>query len=85
MDTISVIASVVAAIASLLTLRYTVRMSKGNIRRRIEKKERQISDINNQLIDKFGINDNGTGRPMTALDWRKRELQTEIEELRKEL
>ena len=82
---IGTIASVVAAIAAILTLRYTVRMSKGNIRRRIEKKQRQIQDIDNQLVRKYGIYHTGQGRALTSLDVKKGQLMSEIHELEKEL
>lgn len=85
MQNIGNIASLVAAFASLITLWYTIRMSKGNVRRRIEKKHRQISDIHNQLCKRYGINDNGFGRPQTSLDRKKSQLYAEIEELEKEL
>lgn len=38
METVGIIASLVAAFASLMTLWYTIRMSRGNVRRRIERK-----------------------------------------------
>ena len=85
METVSIIASLVAAFASLITLWYTIRMSKGNVIRRIEKKHRQIGDINNQLCKRYGINDNGFGRPQTSLDRKKSQLFAEIKELEKEL
>ena len=85
METVSIIASLVAAFASLITLWYTIRMSKGNVRRRIEKKHRQIGDIHNQLCKRYGINDNGFGRPRTSLDRKKSQLFAEIKELEKEL
>ena len=50
MDNIGTIASVVAAVGTIMSIWYNKRMSKGSIRRRIAKKERQISDIDNELI-----------------------------------
>ena len=85
MELIGVVASVIAAFAALITLWYTVRMSKGNVRRRIEKKKRQISDIQNQLCGRYGINDNGFGRPQTSLDRKRLQLWAEIQDLEKEL
>ena len=84
-NTIGTIASVVAAIAAILTLRYTVRMSKGNIRRRIEKKQRQIQDIDNRLVKKYGIYHTIRGRALTSLDAKKAQLLSDIHELEKEL
>ena len=85
LGTIASIASIIAAIAAVATFRYTKRNSRGNIRRRIAAKEREISMIDNQLVNIFGLNDNGTGRAMTSLDYKKAKLQAEIEDLRLEL
>ena len=82
---IASIASIIAAIAAVATFRYTKRNSRGNIRRRIAAKERQISDIQNQIYRRYGLNDNGTGRALSPLDMKKRKLQEEIEDLRLEL
>ena len=82
---IASIASIIAAIAAVATFRYTKQMSRGNIKRRIAAKERQIRDIQNLIYDRYGINDNGTGRAMSDLDFMKAKLQEEIEDLRLEL
>lgn len=82
---IASVASIIAAIAAVATFRYTKQMSRGNIRRRIAAKEREISRIDVQLANIFGLNDNGTGRAMTSLDYKKEKLQREIEDLRLEL
>ena len=82
---IASIASIIAAIAAVATFRYTKQMSRGNIKRRIAAKERQISAINNQLASIYGLNDNGRGRALSPLDMKKRKLQEEIEDLRLEL
>ena len=82
---IASIASIIAAIAAVATFRYTKQMSRGNIKRRIAAKERQISDIQNQIYRRYGLNDNGTGRALSPLDMKKRKLQEEIEDLRLEL
>ena len=82
---IASVASIIAAVAAVATFRYTKQMSRGNIRRRIAAKEREISRIDVQLANIFGLNDNGTGRAMTSLDYKKAKLQAEIEDLRLEL
>ena len=79
---IASVASIIAAIAAVATLRYTKRNSRGNIRRRIAAKERQISDIQNQIYRRYGLHDNGTGRALSPLDMKKMKLQEEIEDLR---
>lgn len=85
MKDIGTIASVVAAIGTIISIWYNKRMSKGSIRRRIARKERKIYDIQNQIYRIYGLNDNGTGRALTYLDIKKRKLQEEIEDLRLEL
>lgn len=84
MNTLGIIASVIATIFAIMTYLHTVRMSKGNIRSRIEKKQKQINEINTQLFRVFRT-DSTYGRPMTSLDLKKKKLQHEIEELKKEL
>ena len=85
MEFVGIIASVVAAIASIIALLYSVRMSKGNIRRRIEKKKQQINVIEYKLRARYGMNDCGKGRPLSSLDKKKAKLLSEIHELEKEL
>lgn len=79
------VASIIAAVAGVVTYKFTKKMSRGNIRRQIAAKERQIMEIDNQLVRKFGIYDTGRGRALTALDMKKEKLQEEIEDLRLEL
>ena len=78
-------ASIIAAIFGVKSYKYAKKMSGGNIRRQIAAKERQIREIDNQLVRKFGIYDTGRGRALTALDMKKEKLQEEIEDLRLEL
>ena len=92
MERIGIIVSVVGAVASIIaavfgvkSYKYAKKMSRGNIRRQIAAKERQIMEIDNQLVRKFGIYDTGRGRALTALDMKKEKLQEEIEDLRLEL
>ena len=85
MEFVGIIASVVAAIASIIALWYSMRMSKGNIRRRIEKKKQQINEIEYKLRARYGMNDCGKGRPLSSLDKKKSKLLSEIHELEKEL
>lgn len=84
MEIIGIIASVVAAIAAIATLWFSIRSSKGNILNRIDKKEQQIREINNALIQKYGLHD-GRFRAMTPLDAKRNRLQTEIDELKRKL
>ena len=82
---VGAVASIIAAVAGVVTYKFTKRMSKGNIRRRIAAKERQISDIQNQIYRTYGLNDNGTGRAWGPLDYKKAQLKAELEDLRLEL
>ena len=82
---VGAVASIIAAIFGVKSYKYAKKMSRGNIRRQIAAKERQIREIDNQLVRKFGIYDTGRGRALTALDRKKEKLQAEIEDLRLEL
>ncbi len=83
MEYIGVIASVIAAIAAVLTLFATVSNTKANIYKRINHKERQISEIENRLCRKYGLSRMHT--VMTPLDKKKEKLQVEIDELQRRL
>ena len=78
-------ASIIAAIFGVKSYKYAKKMSRGNIRRQIAAKERQISDIQNQIYRRYGLRDNGTGRALSDLDYKIAKLQAEIEDLRLEL
>ena len=82
---VAAVASIIAAKVSISSFRYTKQMSKGNIRRQIAAKEKQIREIDFKLKGKFGVNDNGRGRALTSLDMKVEQLQREIEDLRLEL
>ena len=84
METIGVIASVVAALAAVITLVFTVRNNKGNILKRIDKKEEQIRKLDYQLLLRFGINRSSIG-PVTPIDKKIGRLQEEISELKRRL
>lgn len=62
MELLGIILSAIAAIAAVATLWFSVRTSKGNIHKRIKRKEEQIREIDNKLIPKYGLN-RGTGGP----------------------
>ena len=84
MELLGIILSAIAAIAAVATLWFSVRTSKGNIHKRIKRKEKQIREIDNKLIHKYGLN-RGTGGPITSLDEKRVRLQQEINELRLKL
>ena len=84
MEQIGIIASVIAAFAAIATLWFSVRTSKGNILRRIDRKEQQMREIEHQLTLRYGLN-RGSGGPITPLDEKRRRLQKEIIELKRKL
>ncbi len=84
MEMIGIISSVVAAIAALATLWFSVRTSKGSMLKRMDKKEAQIRRIDDQQIRMYGLN----GRfpnVITLLDEKRRKLQYEIDKLKRTL
>ena len=84
MEMIGIISSVVAAIAALATLWFSVRTSKGSMLKRMDKKEAQIRRIDAQQIRMYGLN----GRfpnVITPLDEKRRQLQYEIDKLKRTL
>lgn len=84
MELVGIITSIIAAIAAIIALWYTIGASKGSILKRIDRKERQIQDIDNQLVRRYGLN-RGSGGFITPLDEKKAKLQAEIAELRRRL
>ena len=81
---IGIIASVIAAIAAVATLWFSIRSSKGNILKRIEEKKRQIRSIEEAQIRLYGLN-GGRVRAMTPMDVKRNRLQNEIAELERKL
>lgn len=86
MNDIGTIASIIAAITgivAMITGIIAIRNSKGNVIKRIERKQRQIQEIDNQFYRVFGLNANPS---MHSPTWeKKRKLEKEIEELRKRI
>lgn len=83
MDNIGTIASVIAAIATTITLFFTIRNSKGNIVKRIERKREQIRDLETQVCRIYGINVNA--RTISPWGWKISKLERQIEELEKRI
>ena len=83
MNEIGIIASVIAAIAAIITLVFTIRNSKGNVIKRIEKKKRKIQDLDFQFSKTYGLNANMSMHYPTSM--KKRKLEEEIEDLRKKI
>lgn len=79
MNTIGVIASVIAAITGVIAVLNT----KGCIIKRIERKERQLQRLNNQFAKTHGLNANMYQDYDTQV--KKERLERSIIELRKRL
>ena len=87
MEKINVIISIIAAIAAVVSavLSYnTLRYSKRNILKKLDKKQQQLSDINIEIAKRYGLNYSPRG-PINSLETKKRELQSEIENIQKML
>jgi hypothetical protein len=86
MNDIGTIASIIAAITgivAMITGIIAIRNSKGNVIKRIERKQNQIHEIENQFYRSYGLNANMSMHyPISA---KKRKLEEEIEELRKKI
>ena len=81
---IGIVASVIAAIAAIAALWFSVRTSKGNILRRIDKIEAQIQRIDDRQIRMYGLNGHPKGI-VTALDIKREKLQSEVAKLKRKL
>lgn len=81
METVGMIASLVAAFAAVATLVFTVRTSKWSIRRRIERKQSRRHDIDN-FDFLYKRQQPFAQSPYMEEKWK---LQEEIEELHKDL
>lgn len=82
MDSIGIIASVIAAIATIITLVFSIRNSKGNITKRIEQKEREIHEIEHQFTKTYGLFADIRRHPSSS---RIDKLQDQINELKKRI
>lgn len=81
---IGTIASIIAAVVAYMTLRLTVRNSKGYILKQIDKKKKRIREIDIRLVKAYGLN-RGRCHPITPLDEQKEKLEAEINELQRKL
>ena len=52
---IGTIASIIAAVVAYITLRFTVRNSKGYILKQIDKKKKQISEIDIRIVNALSL------------------------------
>lgn len=83
MNYISIIASVIAALAAVITLIFTIQNSKGNVIKRIERKQRAIQDLEQRFCRTYGLNDDM--RRHYNIQVKKEKLEAEIYELEKKI
>ena len=83
MNEIGIIASVIAAIAAIITLIFTIRNSKGNVIKRIERKQAKIHNLEQWFCRTYGLNDDM--RRHYDIQMKKDNLEAEINELRKKI
>lgn len=83
MEEIGTIASVIAAIATIATLIFSIRTSKGYILKKIDRKELQIMRINRTLsIQRRQME---IGVPISPLEKKRDKLENEVNELKRKL
>lgn len=85
MDIVVLVCSIIAAVtgvASLIVAILTRKDGKRNLLKQIEKKERNINEIDNYLFRKFGASYSGRG-PINTLEDKKRQLKSEADYLKK--
>lgn len=86
MDSIGTIASIIAAITGIIatiTGIIGIRNSKGNVIKRIERKQDQIQEIQNQFYRRYGLNVNIEQHYPTYRKIQK--IQSDIQELQKKI
>lgn len=83
MNEIGIIASVIAAIAAIIALIFTIRNSKGNVIKRIERKQAKIHNLEQWFYRTYGLNDDM--RRHYDIQVKKEKLEAEINELRKKI
>ena len=83
MNEIGIIASVIAAIAAIITLLFTIRNSKGNVIKRIGRKQEQTRALEQSFFQAHGPNANMQMDYPTQM--KKEKLERQIEELEKRL
>lgn len=85
MDTVGIICSIIAVLAGIITVIFSFLMwrdSKRHILKKIEKKELEISNLQNSLYRMYGASYSGRG-PLDPLELEKRKLQSEVDYLKK--
>ena len=83
MNEIGIIASVIAAIATIIALVFTIRNSKGNIVKRIERKKARIYALEQRFYKTYGPM--AEMRQHYEIQKKKEKLEAEINELLKKI
>ena len=86
MNDIGTIASIIAAITgivAMITGIVAIRNSKGNVIKRIERRQWKIQELNNWFARTYGLNDDM--RRHYNIQVKKERLEAEINELRKKI
>lgn len=78
------IASMIGVFVGIYAVWYSVKTSKDYKLRIIDKKERRISLIDRELVNRYGLH-RGVGGPMTSLDIERMRLEQEIDEIKRTL
>ena len=77
---IGTIASIIAAVVATVTLFFTIRNSKWNILKRIERKEQIIRELRNQYLRSYGLQSNMN--PNHPIYKKIERLEKSVEELK---
>jgi len=86
MNDIGTIASIIAAITgivAMITGIIAIRNSKGNVIKRIERKQQEIQDLDNWFARTYGLNDNM--RLHYDIQAKREKLESDIVELKKRI
>ena len=83
MNEFGIIVSVIAAMAAIITLIFTIRNSKGNVIKRIERKQDKIHALEQRFYRTYGLNDDMMRH--YDIQVKKDKLEAEINELRKKI
>ena len=75
---------IIAAVAAIVGSWITLRNTKGNIMKRIDRKEEQVRKTDYQLNLKYGLNGRAP-KVITPLDEKRAKLVSQIEELKRQL
>ena len=83
MEIIATIASVIAALAAVITLCFTLKTSRANIRKKIARKNKKIGEIDRQIF--LAQSDSVSFVLIKKLEAKKKELQSDVETLKRDL